>query len=359
MSDDAKKILFAGGGTMGPVSPLFAIKDTLEERHPNLIFHWVGTKNGPEKRVVAGHHIAYDSIITAKLHRFFSLKNLLSPFTFLIACMQAARILKKQKPDMVIAAGAFVAVPVIWMARLMNIPSHIHQLDIRPGLANRLIAPFASLITVSFEPSIKAFKAGKTVWTGAPVRQDIAKVTTNKIHLKKDLPAVLIFGGGTGAQGINQLVQNSWEVLAEHCQVIHLYGKGKQVSINHAHYHGYAFLRQEMAEAYAKADIVISRAGIATITELSFLKKPAIILPLPDSHQEDNATMLENAQAAVILNQNLISPQEFAMIIIQLLRDRIKKEQLAENIGTFYIPDATQKIVDKIDELLYDKASQT
>jgi len=357
MKTKQKTILFTGGGTAGPVSPLIAILQSLKTGHPNYSYHWVGTKSGPERKMVASEHIAFSSVPVAKLHRFFTLKNIFMPFMFIAALFSARRVLKKVQPDIIVGAGAFVSVPVVWMGSFMGIPSIIHQLDIRAGLANKLMAPFAKAITVTFEKSLQDFSKKKTVWTGAPVRDAIADVKTDSIKLKKDLPTVLVFGGGTGAEAINTLIKNASEVLLNEVQVIHLTGKGKMIDLVHEHYHGYEFLGDEMAEAYAKSDLVVGRAGLATFTELARLKKAAMIIPMPGTHQEENAMMLHDANAAVILNQG-ISPQEFAVSVLKLVKDKEKQRELSENIARFYIPDATEKIVEKMSEILYDKGSE-
>lgn len=354
--NNRKKILFAGGGTAGPVTPLLAVMDACTDAE----FHWVGTPDGPERALLAARHVPFTALRAAKFDRFFSLRNVAAPFVFAWSCAQALRLLRRVRPDVVVAAGAFVAVPVVVMARLLRIPSLIHQLDVRPGLANKLMAPFASSVTVTFESSLSDFAKSNVSWTGAPVREAILRPNTDSIPVQPGKPVVLVFGGGTGAQAINDLVARSLDELLPQVQVIHLTGKGKgqgKAEAKRAGYFPYEFLSAEMGEAYKKANVVVTRAGLGTMLELAALLKPAIVIPIPGSHQEDNADVLKRAGAAVVLDQRRVSPQEFAATVVGLATDKTKQAELGTKISHFYRPDAAMKIVEKIREIAYSEAS--
>jgi UDP-N-acetylglucosamine--N-acetylmuramyl-(pentapeptide) pyrophosphoryl-undecaprenol N-acetylglucosamine transferase len=352
-----KTILFAGGGTIGPVTPLLAIYDEMKYWHPDFSYNWVGTKHGPERKLVSQKHLPFYAVPEVKLDRFFSLRNLLVPFRMIWACIQAWRVLGSVRPDLILAAGGYVAVPIIWVAKIRGMKSHVHQLDVRPGLANKLAAPFADRITVTFETSLKDFSPKKTVYTGAFVRKDLQKTKTDTFHLNKDKPVVLVFGGGTGAAAINELVWGGLEELLPHAQVIHITGKGKGRDISKEGYHQYEFLTDEMAEAYEKSTVVVTRGGLGTFIELAALKKPALVIPIPGSHQEDNAELLFHAGAAVVLDQTSLSPQIFAEQIKKLLSDKGKQEKLSQKIGEFYEEHAIDRIIAEIEDLLYGEES--
>jgi UDP-N-acetylglucosamine--N-acetylmuramyl-(pentapeptide) pyrophosphoryl-undecaprenol N-acetylglucosamine transferase len=228
-----------------------------------------------------------------------------------------------------------------------NIPSLIHQQDVQLGLANFLMTSCAAKITIAFKESAKHFPASKTTWTGNPVR-DLTP-TTKSIVLDSGMPTVLIFGGGTGAQAINQLVT---EQLCLSANVIHSTGTGKIAHpITHARYHSFEILQEEMKEALAKADVVVCRAGLGTITELAALKKPAIVIPMPDTHQEHNAKLLADARAAVVLDQRQLTAEKLSAAVVYLLNDHAKQGELSHNIAQFYRSDAAGRIAEIVSSL--------
>ncbi len=354
METEKKHILFAGGGTAGPVTPLLAVIENLQKKNKDVSFHWVGTKSGPEKDLVATKQIPFSSIVTVKLDRFFSIRNFFMPCKFLFACVQSLKILRQEKPDLIMAAGGFPAVPVIFMAKVLGIETMVHQLDVRPTLSNKLVAPVVDKITVTFQKSLADFPQKKTIYTGSPIRAAILEPKDYRWELKENKPVVLIFGGGTGAQGLNELVFNSLEVLTEEAQIIHLTGKGKgREDLTYPGYFQFEFLRNKMGSALAKADLVVTRAGIGTLMELAALEKPAILVPLPNSHQYDNTDLVKESHAAMILEQESVSPQVFAETVLKLLKDEERKASYSKSIAQFYVPNAAELIVDEIWKLLY------
>ncbi len=341
-----KKILLSGGGTGGSVSPLLAICESLKKEYE---FFWVGTKNGIEKKMVGAEKIPYYSVSSGKFRRYFSIRNFIDPFFVLIGFFQSLGLLLNLRPDMVITAGSFVSVPVVWAARLLRIPVLVHQQDIRPGLANKLMAPFAKVITVTFEKSLKDY-GKKAVLTGSPARQSLQN-PNSKFQIPNEfsegLPVIFILGGGTGAKAINDLVYESMSEITKFCNVIHQTGKNKIANrkspiINCV---SFDFLNPpQMAAAYAEADLVVSRAGMGTLTELSYFGKPAIIIPMPDSHQEENAEILKNANAAIVLNQRKLSSDKFISEIKKLLTNDNLKSELSANIKKIIRTDADEII---------------
>ena len=346
------KILLTGGGTMGSVTPLLAIFDYWQKQNEKNEYLWIGTKKGLEKTTVEKENINFNAIASGKLRRYFSWQNFIDPAFILIGFFQSFFIIRKFKPNTIVSAGSFVGVPVIFAGWLLKIPVLIHQMDIKPTLSNKIISMFADKITVGFKKSLKDYPARKTIWTGNPIRQRLQiKNQKSKIkkffNLKDNIPTVLIIGGGTGAMAINKFIQKSADKLTNFCQIIHLTGKnklpGNSAPINN--YHTFEFLNiKQMASAYELADIIISRCGIGTLSELSFLKKPSILIPIPGSHQEDNAKFFKNAQAAIILDQNKITAKTLAENIKKLLFNNYYKQQLSKNIYKLTNPDATEKI---------------
>jgi len=353
------KILMTGGETMGPVTPLLALVDAIKlkkDAETRTEFLWIGTKTGPEKEMIKREKLEFKSIKCGKLRRYFSLKNFIDPIFIIYGFFESLFIIKKWKPSIVVSAGGFVGVPVVWAAFIMRVPILVHQQDTRPGLANKLMAPLASIITVTFEKSLEDY-GKKAVWTGNPSRNKLMDFKINrrtalqKLGLHDKLPVVLFLGGGTGAEAINGLVKESLGELIKFAQVLHLTGKGKDIKMKYdvKNYRQFDFLYIEgMAKVFTAADIVVSRAGMGALTEVSLLKKPAILIPIPDSHQEDNARVFKDNKVALVLDQKKLNKNEFIKSIKSLLNNFELKARYSENISKIFKKQANEKIIEII-----------
>jgi UDP-N-acetylglucosamine--N-acetylmuramyl-(pentapeptide) pyrophosphoryl-undecaprenol N-acetylglucosamine transferase len=357
------RILLAGGGTLGSVTPLLAVVEELRQKGENQ-FLWIGTRKGPERLLVEKWGLSFSSIYAGKLRRYFSFKNFIDIFLVLLGFLQAIYFLKKFKPDRVLTAGSFVAVPVVWAARIFKIPILVHQQDLQWGLANKLMRPLATWITVNFDYILQRLPRRyrrRAYLIGNPVRQQIKQVLEEKkdqellykkFNLLEGIPVVLVLGGGTGALRLNELVAEAMPELYRFCQVIHLTGKDKRVKIPEGewerYYHWQELLIEEMADVYRVAEIVVSRAGIGTLSELSILGKPTIIIPLPQSHQEINAQFFGENQAAIVLKQEELTPHLLAQAIRELLFDKNKQITLSIQIKKLANPEAAKEIVELI-----------
>ncbi|TSC66142.1 MAG: UDP-N-acetylglucosamine--N-acetylmuramyl-(pentapeptide) pyrophosphoryl-undecaprenol N-acetylglucosamine transferase [Candidatus Doudnabacteria bacterium Gr01-1014_77] len=356
------KIILVGGGTGGPVIPLVAVQQKIHKEFPKTKFLFVGTSSGPEKQMLSKYNVAFKGIVSGKLRRYFSVLNIFAPFLVLIGFVQALLIIKKFNPDVVFAAGGYVAVPVVFAAWILRKKIVIHQQDYVPSLTNKILSPFANKITVSFEHSLKDFFSGLGIfgyskneqrvhWTGNPFREDLTldfsetekKKTRDEFGIQEDMPVLLILGGATGASGLNKIIQEALPELVKISHVIHSTGIGKGISFNHPNYHQYELI-SNMRGAYALSDIVISRAGMSTITELSALKKAAIIVPMPDSHQTENATILLVLQAALVISQGTLSGERLVDIVRKVMYDWEYQNTIRENIHKLMPHNATEKI---------------
>ena len=321
---------------MGSVSPLIAAYQEIKKIDPMIEFLFVGTKDGPEKVAVASYKINFKTIASGKLRRYFSWNNFIDPFRVAIGFLQALGLIIKFKPNVVMVAGGFVGVPVAWAAWFLRVPVLIHQQDIIPGLANKLMANIATRITVSFDISLKDFRFKKTVLTGNPVREEFFHCDRQKSQeffgLKADLPTLLILGGGTGAKSINEVTEKSLSHLLPFCQVIHLTGAGKKINLEAENYHQYEFLTNEMPEALCAADLVVSRSGISTLSELIISSKPTILIPIFSSHQEYNAQYFQKNNAVVVLSETNLNGEIFVDVISGLLKNPGQLENLSRNI---------------------------
>lgn len=364
-----KTIILSGGGSGGSVTTLLAIVQELIKDKANLNFVFIGTKKGPEKNIVAafeikGEKIDFVTLPSGKFRRYFSFKNFFDFFKIFYAFLISFFIINKTKPDLVISAGGFVSVPLVWAAYFKKIPILIHQQDVRPGLANRLMAPFARIITVTFEKSLRDY-GPRAVWIGNPsnrliVDESLILNIKEKYHLITGKPLILVTGGGTGANAVNDLVIKAVSKLIPNNQIIHLTGKGKLSAEIKAkadfNYQPFELLsNDDVVGLMAIASLVISRCGLATLTELCELEKPAILIPMPDSHQEDNAVIFKKAKAAIVLDQKNLSVDELASQIKEILIDKEKRNKLSLNIGKIMKKDATETMVSLIWEILASK----
>ena len=358
------KVIFAGGGTMGSVAPLVGIFEELKQKDSNLEVLWLGTKTGPEKSFLTNYQIHFRPIIGGKLRQYFSLANIFTPLFVFLGMLQSIFILRKFKPSVVLTAGSFVAVPVVYAAWFLRIPRFVHQQDLEIGLANKIMAKKATAITVTFGDSLNYFNSKKTFHISNPVRKEIFSGSRQKalefFKLNPNLKTILILGGGTGAQVINQMVLETIGKLTENFQVVHLTGQGKGISQSFGdfydhqtnkrieeRYRAFEFLNQEIFDAYALADLVVSRSGFSTLTELSVLGKPALVIPLP-GHQELNAQYFAKYNAVKVLDQKDLNPQTFSEVILYLMNNPGELITLSRNISTLIDKSAAKRYVDLI-----------
>ncbi len=355
------KIFFSGGGTGGSVAPLLAIFEELKN-DANFEFFWVGTKDGVEKEMLANKNIKYFSIAAGKFRRYWSWQNFIDIAKIKIGFWQSLIILIKKRPSIIVSAGSFVSVPLVWAGWLLRVPSIIHQQDAQSGLANKLMAPLAKIITTTFEKSLNDY-GKKARWIGNPIRKELIdnkvgrQEAYQKLGLMHDLPTLLVLGGGTGAMAINELIKNNLNELTKFCQIIHITGKDKSIiSTANSRYHSFEFLDTfGLIKVFTAADVVISRCGMNVLTELSYLGKSSILIPIPDSHQEANAKIFAQANAAIVLEQNKISNQDFVATIRDLINNRARRDELSVNIQKVIKKGANQELVKIIKELLHDK----
>jgi UDP-N-acetylglucosamine--N-acetylmuramyl-(pentapeptide) pyrophosphoryl-undecaprenol N-acetylglucosamine transferase len=355
-----KKVILSGGGTGGSATPLLAVAEAMRQKDKNISFLFVGTKTGPEKKLIQSYNITgasidFKAIPAGKLRRYFSGYNLIDIFKIIVAFFVSCYLIGREKPNLVLSAGGFVSVPLAWAAYLKKIPVIIHQQDVRPGLANRLMAPTAKIITTTFEKSLADY-GSKACWIGnpspkLPSDKEVESIKA-KYGLKSDKPILAITGGGTGSLAINGLIFKSVSYLINTFQIFHLTGAGK-APVNkdftdlkkYPDYHWWEIISsQDMFLMLKAADLIVSRCGLATLTELCILQKPALLIPIPNSHQEDNARVFAEAEAAVVAKQNNLSNQDFSNLVLSIFKDKNKIRTLSDNIGKIMKPEAASKM---------------
>ncbi|MFH1668114.1 MAG: UDP-N-acetylglucosamine--N-acetylmuramyl-(pentapeptide) pyrophosphoryl-undecaprenol N-acetylglucosamine transferase [Candidatus Komeilibacteria bacterium] len=357
------KIIFSGGGTMGSVSPLIAVIEQLLSKHqvqPNDIV-WVGTYSGPEEKVMAKYDIKYEAILSGKLRRYFSIQNLIDPFKILVGFIQSFNIMTKYHPDIIVSAGGFVSVPLAYAARLYGCKVLILQLDLRPGLANIIMSKVADTVAVSWRDLLNKFGKKHTIWTGTPIRRQITNpicgLLDPRIKIYQDRPLILVMGGGTGALAINQLISSILPQLVVRYQIIHLTGPDKMIGVdlpdqNRQYYHAFEYVNEELGYLMNQSKVIISRAGIGTLTEIFAINKPAIIIPIPNSHQEVNAEYFANKGAIKIVEQDSVADGKLLAAIDSILNEEQINTNLVHRVEDLVKVDATVAFVAEIYKLL-------
>ena len=337
---------------MGPVIPLLAVWEVWCKKDASVEAIWVGTSVGPEKNVIESEGIPFLSIPTVRLRRYVSIEWIFIPVKFIAAFVSAMNIIWNHQPDIIASAGGYTAVPVIFAAKLLGKKIWVHQQDVNVTLTNRLTRPFANLLTVAWEKNRLDF-GEQAQWVGNPVRLSCLQGNVQRaqalFNLDKLKPTVFIFGGGTGATWINRCVQEIVAELVKETNVIHLTGKGKIVQSVYSNYFVTDFLNDDMADAYAVADIVVCRAGLSSITELAALKKAAILIPLPHSPQEANAQIMK--EACVILEQDVIQQTELLDEMRKLLHDSNRRKEFGEKMYAKLRTDGAEEIIEMLKKL--------
>ncbi|HIV39420.1 MAG TPA: undecaprenyldiphospho-muramoylpentapeptide beta-N-acetylglucosaminyltransferase [Candidatus Blautia stercorigallinarum] len=322
-----KHIVLTGGGTAGHVTPNIAMIPRLKELGYKISY--IGSYEGIEKKLIEELGIPYYGISSGKLRRYFDVKNFTDPFRVLKGFMEAKKLMKELKPDVVFSKGGFVTVPVVIAASRRKIPTFIHESDMTPGLANKICIPFATKVCCNFPETISNLPKDKAVLTGTPIRQELLTGSKEKglafTGLSPDKPVILIIGGSLGATAVNEAVRSILPELLEDFQVVHLCGKGKldENLKDTKGYVQYEYIKKELADLFALADIVISRAGANAICELSALNKPNLLIPL--SARASRGDQILNARSFEHLGYSKVLEEE-----------EITKESLLDAVHDLY-----------------------
>jgi UDP-N-acetylglucosamine--N-acetylmuramyl-(pentapeptide) pyrophosphoryl-undecaprenol N-acetylglucosamine transferase len=290
-----------------------------------------------ERNMITETGIPYYGIATGKFRRYFDLKNFTDPFRVIKGYFEAKSHLKKIKPNVLFSKGGFVAVPVVLAAKSLKIPVVIHESDMTPGLANKLCIPSADKVCCNFPETIQYLPANKAVLSGSPIRRELFE--GNKARglafcgFNTQKPVLLIVGGSLGAVAVNNAIRALLPELLKHYQIIHLCGKGKtDDSLNGiSGYVQYEFIKDELCDLMAAADIVISRAGANAICELLALKKPNILIPLPAGASRGdqilNAESFQKQGFSYLLPEEEITNERLLAVIQEVYANRDSYEK--------------------------------
>ena len=351
-----KRIVLTGGGTAGHVSPHLGLIPRLKQTGYEL--HYIGRASGIEFDII--HEIdgvTYHPISAGKLRRYFSLTNFTDVFRVLRGIWQSYWLFKKLKPDVCFSKGGFVSIPVVIAAHMNHVPTVCHESDMTPGLANRIAARFADTVATTF-PECAACIGGKGVMTGTPLREDLFQGSREKglglAGFDGQKPVLLVTGGSQGAQAINQALRGCLDRLLPEMDILHLCGKGNlDESLNDTTgYRQFEYLQGEWPDALAAADLVLSRAGANTLSELLSLKKPMLLIPYPLSasrgDQIKNAASFEKQGFARVLPQETMTPDTLLKAIQELLAE---KDALLSAMNSCSVQNGTDAVLKLIENV--------
>ena len=354
-----KRFIISGGGTGGHIFPAIAIADELKRRLPDAEILFVGAKDRMEMQKVPQAGYPIEGLWISGLQRKLSWQNLLFPLKFISSLLKSRSIIKRFKPDAVIGTGGFASGAVVKVAGQMGIPTFIQEQNSYAGITNKMLAKNAHKICVAYDAMEQFFPKEKIVKTGNPIRDGLLNITQysseglSYFHLDSQRKTLLVLGGSLGARRINQLIEQQLP-LFEQLGVQVLWQCGKLYYEEYKKYNSeqvrvLAFI-DRMELAYAAADVIISRAGASSVSELCVVGKTVIFIPSPnvaEDHQTKNARAIADKQAAILLRESELNEQ-FANTFSKLIADEAQQEALSAHIKALAQPNATKDIVNLI-----------
>lgn len=358
-----KKFILSGGGTGGHIFPALSIANELKVQFPDCEILFVGAKDKMEMKKVpqAGYEIK--GLWIAGIQRKLTLQNLMFPFKLMSSLYQSRKIIKQFKPDVVIGTGGFASGPLLQMANMLKIPTVIQEQNSFPGITNKLLAKKADKICVAYQGLERFFDVDKLIITGNPVRQDLIDIKEDRINalkrlqLNPNVKTVLILGGSLGARRINQLIEKELGFFKElGIQLLWQCGKlyeNDYIKYNSEQVKVVTFI-ERMDDAYQVADVIISRSGASSVSELCLVAKPVIFIPSPnvaEDHQTKNAQAIVDEKGAILIKEKDLETQ-FENEFLRLFKDEDLQKELSNNIKKLAKPNATQTIVAEILKLI-------
>lgn len=350
-----KRIIFTGGGSAGHVSVNLALIPKFIDTGWEVFY--IGSENGIEKQLVSDlkREVKYYSVSTGKLRRYFDWNNFKDPFRVMKGSIQAYKLIKMLKPNLIFSKGGFVSVPVVIGGWLNKTPVIIHESDITPGLANRISTPFATKVFTTFSET--DINSDKSVHIGAVVREELLQGNPTKglyyCNFTKEKPVILIIGGSLGANRINHAIRANLDTLINHFQIVHICGKGNlDTSYNIKGYNQYEYINQELPDIMAMSNIVISRAGSNSIFEFLALRKPMLLIPLSRKASRGdqilNAKSFEENGYCEVLFEEDLTEESLLNGIFKVYKNRSK---YIENMLKDRDKDSLRRIIDLINKL--------
>ena len=374
MKKDKKyKILMSGGGTGGHIFPAIAIANGLKDKLRDVDILFVGARGRMEMEKVPMAGYPIEGLWISGIQRRLTLQNLIFPVKLLSSLWKASRILKTFQPDVVIGTGGYASGPTLKAAASKGIPTLILEQNSYPGMTNKWLGRSVNRICTAYEGMEKYFPAEKIVLTGSPVRKSILNLSIGPeegrrfFDLEKNRKTLLVIGGSQGAKRINEaLAQNVEMLLANGIQLIWQTGRpslemAEKAVLNSKYRKRVKVVDfiHNMEQAYAAADLIVSRAGAIAIAEIVQVKKPAIFIPLPsaaEDHQTHNAMALVSKGAALMVKERNAS-ERLVTLVNQLMKEDQKREEIVAQLKQFEYGNATDKIVNEVERLIMQSKS--
>ena len=358
------RFIISGGGTGGHIYPAVAIANELKAQFPDAEFLFVGAQDKMEMQKVPQAGYSIEGLWIAGLQRKLTFQNALFPVKLASSLLKSFRIVKRFKPDVVIGTGGFASGAVLKVASMLGIPTVIQEQNSFPGITNKLLAKKANKICVAYENLERFFPKEKMMLTGNPVRQDLIEVGTKKaealtyFNLDASKKTLLVLGGSLGARRINQLIEKELDfLLSQNIQIIwqcgKLYFNDYEKYNSRENVQVLAFI-DRMDLVYAAADVVISRSGASSVSELCIVGKPTIFIPSPnvaEDHQTKNAKAIVDKNGALLIKESDLEGQ-FETVFSDLISNAAKQIELSQNIKKLALPNATKTIVEEIKKLI-------
>ncbi len=358
------RIIISGGGTGGHIYPAIAIADELKLRFPDSDILFVGAKDRMEMQKVpmAGYPII--GLWISGIQRKLTFKNLLFPIKLMNSLVRSQKILQKFDPQIAIGTGGFASGPLLKAAADKGIPTLIQEQNSHAGITNKWLSGKVNKVCVAYEGMEKYFPAKKIVFSGNPVRSNLLEIHSKKqeariyFSLKSQKKIILVLGGSLGARSINRLVEKQLKMFKEN-NVEVLWQTGKLYFDQYKKYNEQGNIQvheylDRMDLAYAASDIIISRAGASSVSELCLVGKPVIFIPSPnvaEDHQTKNAQAISKKDAALLIAEKDLE-RDFEPVFLDLLQSETHQKSLGENILKLAKPRATHEIVDQIEKLM-------
>ncbi|MDC1539043.1 undecaprenyldiphospho-muramoylpentapeptide beta-N-acetylglucosaminyltransferase [Flavobacteriaceae bacterium] len=361
---NAYKIILSGGGTGGHIYPAIAIANALKARFPKSEFLFVGAKDKMEMQKVPQAGYSIIGLWISGIQRRLTFKNVLFPFKLVVSLFRSMAILNSFKPDVVIGTGGFASGPLLQVAAMKGVPTLIQEQNSFPGITNKLLSKKVTKVCVAYEGLERFFPKEKLILTGNPVRQDVVDLEGKSAEantffsLDPHKKTLLVLGGSLGARRINQLVESKLDYL-KNLDIQLIWQCGKLYEADYSRYNSnanvqvHSFLNR-MDLAYASADVIISRAGASSVSELCVVGKPVIFIPSPnvsEDHQTKNALAVSEQGAALLIREQDLE-SNFETQFSALISSDSTQLELSAAIKQLALKNATQSIVDEIEKLL-------